>query len=82
MPKKFRQENTKAFEARARKDAQKVAERERLEKEKEDELWRDDDKHLARKQQRKVRKCRFGQTQFVTILAHFSLFYSFIIVCA
>ncbi|XP_041361080.1 coiled-coil domain-containing protein 124-like [Gigantopelta aegis] len=53
MPKKFKGENSKAVEARARKDAQKIAEQERIQKEKEDALWVDEDKHVARKQQRK-----------------------------
>lgn len=53
MPKKFGS-NTKAAEARERKDAAKFAEKERKEREAEDALWRDDDKHLLRKQQRKV----------------------------
>lgn len=54
MPKKFKGENSKAVEARARKDAQKQAEKDQKEREKEDALWQDDDKHIARKQQRKV----------------------------
>ncbi|XP_005103156.1 coiled-coil domain-containing protein 124 [Aplysia californica] len=53
MPKKFKGENSKAAEARARKDAVQKAEKERVEKEKEDALWADDDKHNARKLQRK-----------------------------
>ncbi|XP_046574387.1 coiled-coil domain-containing protein 124-like [Haliotis rubra] len=56
MPKKFKGENSKAVEARARRDAQKYAEQEKKQKEAEDELWRDDDKHVARKQQRKEDK--------------------------
>lgn len=54
MPKKFKGESSKAAEARARKDAVKLAEVERVEKEKEDALWKDDDKHVVRKQLRKV----------------------------
>lgn len=56
MPKKFQTENTKAVQARARKAEAKAEEKARLEKEKEDAEWRDDDKNLARKQQRKVNK--------------------------
>ncbi|BFZ01470.1 hypothetical protein BsWGS_04509 [Bradybaena similaris] len=56
MPKKFKGENSKAVEAKARKDAVKIAEAEKVEKEKEDALWQDDDKHIARKQQRKEEK--------------------------
>lgn len=53
MPKKFQGENTKSAEARARKAAQKNAEREQKEKAAEDAYWADDDKHVAKKQQRK-----------------------------
>lgn len=56
MPKKFAGENTKAAAARARKNAAKEEEQTRKEREKEDELWRDDDKHINRKLQRKVCK--------------------------
>ena len=54
MPKKFKAVNTKAEEARSRKEAAKAAERERKEKEEEDKYWEDKDKHVMRKQQRKV----------------------------
>ena len=54
MPKKFKGENSKAQEARARKDAAKALEQERKKQAEEDALWADDDKHVARKQQRKV----------------------------
>ena len=56
MPKKFKGENSKAAEARARKAAVREAEKDRIQKEAEDEFWRDDDKHLKKKQQRKVGK--------------------------
>lgn len=54
MPKKFVGENSKAAAARARKSAVKDEERTRQEKAKEDAYWADDDKHVQRKQQRKV----------------------------
>lgn len=54
MPKKFKGVNTKAEETRARREAVKVAEREKKQKEEEDKLWEDNDKHVLRKQQRKV----------------------------
>ncbi len=54
MPKKFKGENSKAAEARARKTAAKAAEEEAKQKALEDEYWRDDDKHVAKKQARKV----------------------------
>ncbi|GFR64805.1 coiled-coil domain-containing protein 124 [Elysia marginata] len=53
MPKKFKGENSKAAEAKARKNAREQEAAERAEKEREDELWRDDDKHVTRKLQRK-----------------------------
>lgn len=45
--------NSKAVEARERKEATKKATQEKKSKEAEDRLWRDDDKNLAKKQQRK-----------------------------
>jgi hypothetical protein len=54
MPKKFGGENSKSAAARARKTAAKELEDSRRLKQLEDEYWRDDDKHAARKQQRKV----------------------------
>ena len=46
--------NTKSAEARARKDAVKQAKEDERQQRLEDEYWRDDDKHVQRKQQRKV----------------------------
>ena len=57
MPKKFKGTNSKAEEARARKDAVRLAEKERKQKEEEDKYWEDNDKHVMKKQQRKVRSC-------------------------
>ena len=54
MPKKFKGINSKAEETKARREAVKVAEKERKQKEEEDKLWEDNDKHVLRKQQRKV----------------------------
>ncbi len=53
MSKKFGT-NTKSAEARARKDAVKQANEREKEKNLEDEYWRDDDKNVQKKQQRKV----------------------------
>lgn len=53
MPKKMGT-NSKAVEARERKAAVKQAEKMKIEKQKEDELWRDDDPKLAKKKQQKV----------------------------
>jgi len=54
MPKKFRGENSKAVEARARKAAQKEAETERKQQQVEDEYWKEDDKNVLKKLHRKV----------------------------
>lgn len=52
MPKKMGI-NSKAAEARERKEATKKATQEKKAREAEDRLWKDDDKNLAKKQQRK-----------------------------
>lgn len=54
MPKKFAGENSKAVAARARKASSKEAETLKKQKEVEDAYWKDDEKHTAKKQQRKV----------------------------
>ena len=54
MPKKFKGENSKAVVAKERKAAVEREKIEKLNKEKEDALWADDDKTNAKKQQRKV----------------------------
>lgn len=55
MPKKFQGENSKAATARARKaEAMAVADA-RKKKEEEDRLWQETDKHVLKKEQRKVR---------------------------
>jgi hypothetical protein len=46
--------NTKSAEAQARKDAVKQANERDKQKKLEDEYWRDDDKQIQKKQQRKV----------------------------
>lgn len=53
MPKKL-QTNQKAADARARKDAVKQAEKERIQKVKEDEYWKDDDRQVHRKKENNV----------------------------
>ncbi|KAG8183653.1 hypothetical protein JTE90_005639 [Oedothorax gibbosus] len=55
MPKKFGN-NTKAAEAKERRDAVKNAEKEKKEREAEEAAWKDDDKYVVRKQQRKEDK--------------------------
>ncbi|XP_075405012.1 coiled-coil domain-containing protein 124 [Tenrec ecaudatus] len=56
MPKKFQGENTKAAAARARKAEAKAAADAKKQKELEDAYWRDEDKHVMRKEQRKEEK--------------------------
>ncbi|XP_048416117.1 coiled-coil domain-containing protein 124 [Stegostoma tigrinum] len=56
MPKKFQGENSKSAAARARKAEQKAAADAKRQQELEDAYWRDDDKHVARKEQRKMEK--------------------------
>ncbi|NWT77041.1 CC124 protein, partial [Prunella himalayana] len=54
MPKKFQGENSKSAAARARRAEAKAAAEARRQQELEDELWKDKDKHVLRKEQRKV----------------------------
>lgn len=69
MPKNFKGTNTKAVAARERRaaaEADRVALKER---EAEDAYWRDDDKHAARKQQRKV---HYGIWPYIMGVVNFS----------
>lgn len=54
MPKKFAGENSKAVAARARKASAKEVENAKKQKEMEEAYWKDEEKHILRKQQRKV----------------------------
>ncbi|XP_067824661.1 coiled-coil domain-containing protein 124 [Heptranchias perlo] len=56
MPKKFQGENSKSAAARARKAELKAAADAKRQQELDDAYWKDDDKHVARKEQRKVDK--------------------------
>jgi len=56
MPKKFAGMNSKALEAKARRDAIKQDADARKQKAIEDEYWKDDDKNTAKKQKRKEEK--------------------------
>ncbi|XP_007897047.1 coiled-coil domain-containing protein 124 [Callorhinchus milii] len=56
MPKKFQGENSKSAAARARKAETKAAADAKRQQELEDAYWKDDDKHVARKEHRKVEK--------------------------
>ncbi|XP_054756246.1 coiled-coil domain-containing protein 124-like [Lytechinus pictus] len=56
MPKKMKGENSKAVDARARKAEAKAVAASQKEKEVEDAYWKDDDKHVNRKMQRKAGK--------------------------
>uniref|UniRef100_A0A8C6VCD6 Coiled-coil domain containing 124 n=1 Tax=Naja naja TaxID=35670 RepID=A0A8C6VCD6_NAJNA len=53
MPKKFQGENTKSAAARARKAEAKAAADAKRQKELEDAFWKDEDKHVLRKEHRK-----------------------------
>ncbi|XP_038239797.1 coiled-coil domain-containing protein 124 [Dermochelys coriacea] len=53
MPKKFQGENTKSAAARARKAEVKAAADAKRQQELEDAFWKDEDKHVMRKEQRK-----------------------------
>ena len=54
MPKKFKEANSKSAAARERKAASKQVAEEKKKQDEEDESWRDDDKYVSRKQERKV----------------------------
>lgn len=54
MPKKFATENTKAVAARERKKQAKEVADTKKQKDIDDAYWKDDDKQLQKKQQRKV----------------------------
>ena len=58
MPKKYKGLNSKAVEAKERKSVAKALEDKRKQQDVENAHWADDDKHVARKQQRKVAHCK------------------------
>lgn len=64
MPKKFQGENTKSAAARARKAEAKAAADAKRQQELEDAYWKDEDKHVMRKEQRKVRGWQGGGRRF------------------
>ena len=60
MPKKgARGENTKAVEARARKEEKKQDEKDRKQKADADALWEDNDKAVLKKQNRQQQRVRW-----------------------
>lgn len=59
MPKKFTGENSKSAVARARKEAVRQEKLMQKQKEIEDAYWKDDDKHVIKKQQRKVQRYKY-----------------------
>lgn len=65
MPKKFQGENSKAATARARKAEAKAVADARKKQEEEDALWQETDKHVLKKEQRKV--CCFFTWCFVYV---------------
>lgn len=54
MPKKFQGENSKAATAKARKAEAKAVADARKKQQEEDALWQETDKHVLKKEQRKV----------------------------
>lgn len=67
MPKKFQGENSKAVTARARKAEAKAVADARKKQQEEDALWQETDKHVLKKEQRKVSWLLFP----LACLAHF-----------
>lgn len=65
MPKKFVGMNSKAMEAKIRRDATKQEADARKQKAIEDELWKDDDKNVVKKQKRKVNLLNFLKIFFL-----------------
>lgn len=59
MPKKFQGENSKAVTARARKAEAKAVADARKKQQEEDALWEETDKHVLKKEQRKVGNASF-----------------------
>lgn len=55
--------NTKAVEARERKETQKRAKNEAVQRKKEEEFWRDDDKHVNRKLDRQKERDQKAQEE-------------------
>lgn len=66
MPKKFAGENSKAVATRARKEAAKSDAADKKQKAAEDEYWKDDAKHIVKKQNKKVRCCLFAERKKVS----------------
>uniref|UniRef100_A0A8C1Y3S7 Coiled-coil domain containing 124 n=1 Tax=Cyprinus carpio TaxID=7962 RepID=A0A8C1Y3S7_CYPCA len=73
MPKKFQGENSKSATARARKAEAKAVADARKQKELEDALWQETDKHVMKKEQRRVGLI----TWFNNLFFSFSLVYPF-----
>ncbi|XP_072167225.1 coiled-coil domain-containing protein 124-like [Diadema setosum] len=74
MPKKMKGENSKAVEARARKADAKAAAEAKKQKEIEDAYWKDDDKHVNKKIQRKAGKEQKRQEELARKLENKKLF--------
>lgn len=81
MPKNFGT-NTKSADARARKEAVKQANERDKQQRLEDEYWRDDDKQVQKKQQRKViflpRNLRMNFGFYSIIVQSFPKFFIYI----
>lgn len=77
MPKKFVGMNSKALEAKARRDIVKQEADAKKQKAIEDELWRDDDKNNIKKQKRKaslINQFFFLQQSVLNYLMKFILY--------
>jgi hypothetical protein len=73
MGKKFRGANSKATEARERKDAEKIANRQKQQKQKEDEYWAETDPKIIakrKKQEEEKRKKEEARQKFVFLTQH------------
>lgn len=68
MPKKFQGENSKAATARARKAEAKAVADARKKQQEEDALWEETDKHVLRKEQRKVSSSVYHHVWFCWFL--------------
>lgn len=75
MPKKFQGENSKAVTARARKAEAKAVADARKKQQEEDALWQETDKHVLKKEQRKVSWLRFP----LSCLVHFWICLGFLV---
>ena len=72
MPKKFQGENSKAVTAKARKAEAQAAADALKKKEQEDALWTENDKHVLKKEARKVSPTAFPENSIYVFILHSS----------